>query len=118
MIDTIPRPNASLDEFLAARARHASAGQLYTDAIAGILAAALVWYWRGAFWTLLLPFSIAVAAFGVWGVIDRLLAERPVGTRVRVVLKTVRVLVAVAGFGAGAFLLMVLLARSLGTIIS
>ncbi|MEX2177100.1 MAG: hypothetical protein WD801_00220 [Gemmatimonadaceae bacterium] len=119
MIDTVPRPEASLPEFLAARARHASDSELTVDAVGGLVATMLVIVWRGPGWELLLAVSTCVGAFGTWGIADRELGEQPDAPRRRaIMMRALRILSAGIGFAAVAFLLMALLARSLGRIIS
>ena len=119
MIDTVPRPDASLPEFLAARARHASDSRLAIDALAGLLAAAAVAYWGGPGSPLLFSLAICFFAFGVWGIADRELGERSSATsRVRVPLVTLRVAAAILGFAAAAYVVVFALAKALGVMIS
>jgi hypothetical protein len=120
MIDSIPRPDASLPEFLAARARLASDGRLVADAIAGAGGAVGVAYWGGPGWYLLLGVAVCFFAFGLWGIADRELGERSgAGSRaVLAMLLMLRVVAAAVGFLAAAFLMMSVLGKSLGRIIS
>ena len=116
---TMPRHDTSLAQFLALRARHAGDGQLTLDALAGLVAALLAAWWRGPGYELLLPFAICVGTFGLWGIADRELGEHPSATRgLRRSLSALRAVTAAVGFAAGAVFLMVLLGKSLGTIIS
>lgn len=119
MIDSIPRPDASLPEFLAARARHASDGRLVADAIAGAVGAVAVAYWKPG-WYLLLGIAVCFFAFGLWGIADRELGERSgAGSRATLaLLLMLRVVAAALGFLAAAFLMMSVLGKSLGRIIS
>ena len=113
------RQDASLAQFLAVRARHAGDGQLTLDALAGLVAALLAAWWRGPGYELLLPFAICVGTFGLWGIADRELGEQPSApSRMRRLLLALRAITATVGFAAGAVFLMVLLGKSLGTIIS
>jgi len=119
MIDTPPRPDASLPDFLAARARRASDNRLVTFAAVGLVAMIVIALWRGPGWLVLLPLAACLLAFGGWGIADRELAERPVDARApRAVLRAVRVAFAGLGFIAAIFMLMVILAGTLGRIIS
>jgi len=119
VIDTVPRPKPNLLEMLAARARHASDGRLATDAIGGITAAALVAYWSGPAWEILLSVATCFYCFGVWGIADRELGERPDATpRTTLALRAVRVAAVVVGFSAATFLALATLASALGRIIS
>jgi hypothetical protein len=120
MIDSIPRPDASLPEFLAARARHASDGRLVANAIAGATGAFGVAFWGGPGWYLLLAIAVCFFAFGLWGIADRELGERAgAGSRATLfLLMAIRGVAAMLGFIAAAFLMMSLLGKSLGRIIS
>jgi hypothetical protein len=119
MIDTVPRPDATLLEFLAARARHASDERLVTYALGGFLALVGVLYLRGSGWEIRAAMATCALSFGLWGIIDRELSERT-GASVRavVVLALMRVSIAIVGFGSFAFLALALLGKSLGRIIS
>lgn len=119
MIDTVPRPDAGLLEFLAARARHASDERLAAYAVGGFVALLGIGYWQGPGWPILMSLATSICSFGVWGVIDRELLERT-GASVRsiVLLALARVAVAIVGFVAFAFLALALLGQSLGRIIS
>lgn len=119
MIDIVPRPNANLLELLAARARHASDGRLATDAIGGLTVAALAAYWSGPAWEILLSAATCFYCFGVCGIADRELGERPdAAPRTTLALRAVRVAAAVAGFGAAIILALATLAIALGRMIS
>jgi len=119
MIDSVPRPDASLPEFLAARARHASDGRLAIDALAGLLVAGAVAYWGGPGSPFLFSIAICFFAFGVWGIADRELGERPAAApRVRLALVTLRVTTAILGFAAAGYAVVLALAKALGVMIS
>lgn len=119
MIDSVPRPDASLPEFLAARARHASDGRLAIDALAGLFVAGAVAYWGGPGSAFLFSIAICFFAFGVWGIADRELGERPAAApRVRVTLVTLRIAAAILGFAAAAYVVILALAKALGVMIS
>lgn len=117
MVNTALRPDASLREVLAARARTASDKRLVADVLGGLLVAAVALIWRPFGWFLFSSAAVCFAAFGVWGVADRELTESAhqwggAGTRVW---KLLRICAAVAGALAVAALLWGFLALGLGT---
>lgn len=119
MIDTVPRPDASLPEFLAARARHATDTRLAVDALAGLLLAAGVAYWNGPGASFLVSIGVCFSAYGLWGIADRELGERQNATpRVRLSLRGARVMAAALGFAAAAYIVVLMLAKALGVMIS
>ena len=114
------RPDASLPEFLAARARAASDGRLVVDVIAGCCTALALAVWRPAGWLVLLGAAVSLAAFGAWGIVDRELRERasaPRGGMVRV-LAMARAAAAAVGALAAVTAIFSLLGIALGTWIS
>jgi hypothetical protein len=120
MMNPALRPDASLAEYLAARARAASDGRLVVDVIAGCCAALGVGLWRPAGWLVLLGASLCLAAFGAWGIADRELRERSiaasaVGVRV---LSVIRGAAAVVGAVAAVGAMFAFLGIALGTWIS
>jgi hypothetical protein len=120
MIDSIPRPDASLPELLAARARHASDGRLALDATGGFIFVLLAALWRGPGWHLILSIAACFLAFGVWGIADRELGERS-GSASRSALQLLRgarVIAIVVGALAFATLMVSALAIALGRMIS
>ncbi len=119
MIDTVPRPDASLPEFLAARARHATDTRLTVDALAGLIVAAVAAYWNGPGAPLLASVALCFFAYGIWGIADRELGERATAApRVRGALIVLRALAAVLGFAAAAYVTVLALAQALGVMIS
>ena len=119
MIDTIPRPDASLPEFLAARARHASDTRLALDALIGLVIATGVAYWNGPGASFFVSVGVCFFAYGVWGITDRELGERPTAApRVRTALRAARVIAAALGFAAAAWIVVLALAKALGVMIS
>jgi hypothetical protein len=70
------RSEASLPEFLAARARAASDARLVLDTIVGALIAIAAGVWRSIGWVTIAGVSFALALFGLWGIVDRELRER------------------------------------------
>jgi hypothetical protein len=120
MMNPALRPDASLTEFLAARARAASDGRLVADVIIGCCAALGVATWRPIGWPALLGVSVCLAAFGAWGIADRELRERAKLPHARVVRVLVIARVAAAGIGAlaAATAMFAVLGMMLGTWIS
>jgi type VI protein secretion system component VasF len=117
MMNPALRPDASLPEFLAARARAASDGRLVVDVIVGCCAALGVAVWQPLGWLVLLGVSVCLAAFGAWGIVDRELRERENAPDARVVrlLSIVRVAVAALGALAAVTALFSVLGVVLGT---
>jgi hypothetical protein len=76
MMNPTVRPDATLIEFLAARARAASDGRLVLDVLGGTVAALGLSVWRPVGWIGLASLALALAAFGLWGIIDRELRDR------------------------------------------
>lgn len=60
--------------FLVRFARAASDGALALYAAAGLLGTALL-LTRGSHWWVLIPTFVALASFGLWGIVDRSLGE-------------------------------------------
>jgi len=120
MIDTVPRPDAGLPEFLAARARHASDTLLALDATIGFLVALVALLLRFPGWYIALSISCCFFAFGLWGIADRELGEGAASgsQTMRRLLKGVQAIAAILGALAVATLLMSLLGLALGRIIS
>jgi hypothetical protein len=120
VIDTIPRPDAGLPEFLAARARHASDSRLAADAIGGMLVGVSAAVLRFPAWYLVLAAAACFFAFGIWGIADRELGERGDGASrsLRTTLRAAEVIAAILGTLAFASLLLILMGIALGRIIS
>jgi hypothetical protein len=108
----------TLGEFLAERARRATGDHLAWQAVTAVLAAVAIIAWRGPAWDLRLAIAVALLSFGMWGVADRDLEQVESRPRTRLVVRAVRLTAAIAGFAAAAYLMMALLARALGRIIS
>ena len=120
MMNPALRPDASLPEFLAARARAASDGRLVVDVIAGCCGALAVAVWQPIGWITLLGAAVSLAAFGAWGIIDRELRERGEASHARVgrVLSVLRAGVTVVGALAAIGAIFAVLGVVLGTWIS
>ena len=120
MIDTVPRPDASLPELLAARARHASDTRLALDAALGALVAVAAVFWRGPGWYFLASLAGCFLAFGFWGIADRELGERANGGSrlTRELLRIARIIAGVVGAIAAVATMLMALALALGRMIS
>jgi hypothetical protein len=120
MVNSAPRPDASLPELLAARAHGASDARLALDVALGLLAAAAAGLWRPTGWIVMLSAALCFAAFGAWGIAERELGERvDDGDAPQRRLLRVQRSIAVA-VGGAAFVVLVLgaLAFAFGTVIS
>ena len=117
MVESLPqtRGESTLPELLVARARRASDGRLVSDVIGGALAAAVVMIWRPTGWLPLLSAACCFAAFGAWGIADRVLGEQSDPRRWTKALTALRAVVAVVGAIAGVALLLSLCGLALGT---
>ena len=114
------RPDASLVEYLVARARAASDGRLVLDALGGLLLALAIVVWRPVVWPTLAGVCLALAAFGFWGIADRELRDRadaPTSFATRA-LGVARGAMAAIGFLSGAVALFAGLGVMLGKWIS
>jgi hypothetical protein len=120
MMNPAVRPDASLVEFLAARARAASDGRLVLDVLGGMVTALGLSVWRPVGWIGLAGLAIALAAFGLWGIIDRELRDRAASGRSVVVhlLAVTRAVTVALGFCCVIGALFVGLGVVLGTWIS
>jgi len=119
VIETADQREETLGEFLASRARRASDTLLAGHAITAVLAAVGIAAWRGPLWDIRLGIAVCFLAFGIWGIADRDLLQHPTSPRrYQLGLRTARVIAAVCGFGAAAYLMLAVLGRTLGRIIS
>ena len=119
VIDTVPRPDATLPQLLAARARHASDARLVLDAVGGLVVLAAALLWRGPAWHLLASIAACFVAFGGWGIADRELGELDAGSRrLRLVLQGARIAAALLGTLAVFVVLASALGLALGRMIS
>ena len=101
---------------LADHARSRSVGALWTTAIGGVLNAGLVW-WQYPAWSWLAAGFVAAAAFGAWGLVDRVvLARSALGDDARApdALPEIRKLIAVLGTGAAGWAVLTFIAAALG----
>ena len=103
MVESLPKSSSepSLGDMLVARARHASDGRLVSDVIGGALVAFIALVWRPAGWLPLLSAGCCLAAFGAWGISDRVIREQVGGGRSTRVLTIARAVAAIVGAVAG-----------------
>jgi hypothetical protein len=112
-------PEASLTEFLVERARAASDTRLLIDAIGGLLVAVTFGIWQIPAWYLLSALGACFLFYGVWAVARRELDDLPAeAPRQRVIPRAIAIIGAVGGFGALAFLMLAVLAKLIGRVIS
>ncbi|HUF26109.1 MAG TPA: hypothetical protein VMM18_03915 [Gemmatimonadaceae bacterium] len=123
-----PRPEPTLFAVLAGAARRRRDGELAIWAAGGVILAAGIAVTLPGRWLPVL-IGICTSAFGLWGIVDRELAEScsggeepsgattPRAGRART-LRVVRGTIAVIGIAAGALLLLGAFAAALGTWIS
>ena len=71
MVLSVLRPDASLPEFLAHRARSASIRRLSLDLSVGIGGASAALRWRPFAWLVLVSLAACFFAYGAWGLADR-----------------------------------------------
>jgi len=79
MVLSALRPDASLLEFLAHRAKSASIRRLAIDLAVGIAGSTAALRWRPTAWFVLTSASLLFFAYGAWGLADR--ARSDVSTR-------------------------------------
>jgi hypothetical protein len=120
MVLSALRPDASLPEFLAHRARSASVRRLSIDLAVGLAGFAGALHWRPAGWLVVASLALIFFAYGGWGIADR--ASSIATTRgnrlVRALLDALCFLLVAAGLIAAAALLYTVWAVALGTWIS
>ena len=122
MTRTVESPqssDSSLPEFLAERARASSDTRLLVDAIAGLIVAVTFSIWRIPAWYLLAAAGACFLFYGIWAIAGRELADAPAdASRQRMVLKWLGIVSAIAGVAAAAFLVLAVMARLIGRVIS
>lgn len=120
MADPATRTEESLPEFLAERARRAPDGRLVAHLAGGLLGVSAAVYWGGSGWLLLLSLNVCFLAFGMWAIAERVLGERAdaAGRATSRTLVVIRLVCGTLGFLGAAFLMMSVLAKLLGRIIS
>jgi hypothetical protein len=120
MVLSARRPDASLLEFLADRARSASVRRLAIDAAVGVSASVAAIRWTETFTLLVASAGILLACYGAWGLFDRARTrlERDAWRRTLGLIDAICALSAVLGVLAASGILYGVWAVALGTWIS
>lgn len=120
MVLSALRPDASLPEFLAHRAKSASVRRLSIDMVIGLAVLAASLYWRPFAWLVAASVGAGLFAYGGWGFADRVRSGARIETqpRLHVLLDTVCIFLGTLGVLAVAGLLLSVWAIALGTWIS
>jgi hypothetical protein len=120
MVLSALRPDATLFEFLANRARSASIHRLSIDVALGVIGAWAAAQWRPFAWLVLTSIAVCFVAYGGWGLTDRARMHTLAHGYglVAGALEAVGALLAALGVLAGAGGLLGLWAIALGTWIS
>lgn len=116
MVLSALRPDASLPEFLAHRARAAPLWRLAIDAVMGAAASAAVVWWRPPASLVLASAALCFFSYGAWGLLDR--ARSHAAHASRTLLGALCAVCAALGVLAAAGLLLGVWAIALGTWIS
>ncbi len=120
MVLSALRPDASLPEFLAHRARSASIHRLSIDLVVGITGSWAAIQWRPSAWLVLMSIALCFASYGAWGLADRARSHIAAGGH-RILTGSMEALCALLGFAgvlAAAGVLLSVWAFALGTWIS
>jgi hypothetical protein len=114
------RPDASLPEFLAHRARSASIYRLSLDLAVGVAGSSAVLWWRPSGWVVLTGVAMIFFAYGGWGLADRARSSRAAQEHrfLRASMETICALFGAIGLLAAAGALFGVWAIALGTWIS
>jgi hypothetical protein len=120
MVLSALRPDASLPEFLAHRARSASARRLSIDLAVGVAGLSAAFHWRPAGWLVIASLALIFLTYGGWGIADRVrsIASARESRLSRTLLDALCFLLGAAGALATATLLYSVWAMALGTWIS
>ena len=120
MVLSVLRPDASLLEFLAHRARCASVRRLSIDLLAGAAACTAALRWASAAQLVIATMAACLMSYGAWGLLDRARSSVVIRgwTRGRRLLDALSALVASVGILAAAGSLFAIWAIALGTWIS
>jgi hypothetical protein len=119
MVLSALRPDASLPEFLAHRARSASVRRLAIDLAVGLAGSAAALHWRPAGWLVVASLALIFLAYGGWGLGDRARSVTTGGSRLsHTLLDALCFLLGAFGFLATAALLYSVWGVALGTWIS
>ncbi len=117
MVSTIPAPDETVTEFLAARARHSSFRRLAADAAGGLLVATAVSLWRGPGWFFVGSLAICFFAYGIWGITDRHVgSDHSKKASLLLSLRAARTLATILGFAAAFFIVMGAVGIAIGSI--
>ena len=120
MVLSVLRPDASLPEFLAHRAKSASIRRLSVDLIIGLAGFSAALHWRPSAWLVLASLALSFFAYGGWGIADRARSNAVMrDSRLpRALLDALCILLGAVGALATASLLFGVWAIALGTWIS
>jgi hypothetical protein len=120
MVLSALRPDASLPEFLAYRARSASIRRLAIDLLIGTAGCAAALWWKPAGWLVFASVALCFSSYGAWGMLDRLRSRetREQTARIKSLLDAMCALCALLGAIAAAGVLLGVWALALGTWIS
>lgn len=109
----------SLPEFLAERAKRASDTRLAADVGAGLVAMVVFGLWRIPMWHLLVSAGACFFFYGLWAIANRELTDSaPVAPWGRTALKALAATSALLGVAAGVFLMLAVVAKLIGRVIS
>ena len=119
MVLSALRPDASLLEFLAHRARSASVRRLSIDALVGMAAFAAALRWESAAQLTIAMMAACLMSYGAWGLLDRARSRLAIRwARSAGLFEALSALVATVGILAAAGFLFAVWAIALGTWIS
>ena len=120
MVLSALRPDASLLEFLAHRARYASVRRLSIDVLGGVAAFAAALRWESAAQLVIATIAACLMSYGAWGLLDRARSHLVIRGWARGgrLLDALSALVASVGILAAAGFLFAIWAIALGTWIS
>lgn len=120
MVLSALRPDASLPEFLAHRARSASLWRLAIDTVMGAAVSAAVVWWRPTASLVLASVALCFFSYGAWGLLDRARSNAELANRTFLgrLIDIVCALCAALGVLAAAGFLLGVWAIALGTWIS
>jgi hypothetical protein len=118
MVLSALRPDASLPEFLAHRAKSASVRRLAIDVAAGLIIVASVGWWRPWAWIVVASAALCVASYGGWGLLDRARSAQTRGAALGAGIQILSALLVAVGVVSAATLLYAIWSLALGTWIS
>jgi len=120
MVLSALRPDASLFEFLAHRARSAPVRRLAIDAAGGIAVAAAAFWAKPAAQFLIASFAVCLFSYGAWGLVDRVRSRVAISGSPRIagLVDALGALCSLLGVLAAVGVLLSIWAAALGTWIS